>query len=53
MYVQVLQAKNLLAADINGKSDPYALFFLDGKEIFKSSVEKATLNPIWEQEFKV
>lgn len=43
-----LRANNLLAADINGSSDPYILF--TGRNLiqdFKSKVKQQTLNPEW------
>ncbi|POW18700.1 hypothetical protein PSHT_05469 [Puccinia striiformis] len=46
-------AKDLMAADRNGYSDPYAQFVLNGAKVFKSSVQKKTLNPKWTERFDV
>lgn len=51
--VDVLEASELPAADRNGFSDPYCKFTLNGKEVFKSSEQKRTLNPVWRQYFEV
>jgi hypothetical protein len=48
----VKQGKGLLAADINGKSDPYAVIKIGDKQIHKTEIEKATLNPVWAEKFK-
>ncbi|EFP82963.2 uncharacterized protein PGTG_09931 [Puccinia graminis f. sp. tritici CRL 75-36-700-3] len=45
--------KDLMAADRNGYSDPYAQFVLNGAKVFKSSVQKKTLNPKWTERFDV
>ena len=37
--------KNLIAADRGGSSDPYFIFKVNGKEVYKSEVVKKTLNP--------
>lgn len=46
-------AHDLMAADRNGYSDPYAQFILNGQKVFKSSVQKKTLNPKWMERFEV
>ena len=51
--VDVLDATDLPSADRNGFSDPYCKFILNGKEVFKSSEQKKTLNPVWRQQFEV
>ncbi|MDA4133068.1 MAG: hypothetical protein OK454_08090, partial [Thaumarchaeota archaeon] len=45
MRVDVLDAADLPAADSNGKSDPYCKFELNGREVFKTKVQKKTLHP--------
>ncbi|KAL9642570.1 hypothetical protein ABK040_011136 [Willaertia magna] len=47
--VKVLKGINLVAADSNGKSDPYCMVStnFNPKAIFKTEVAKKTLNPIW------
>lgn len=44
-------AENLISADTNGFSDPYLKFYLNDEEdpIFKTHVEKKTLNPTWNE----
>ncbi|KAG0147448.1 hypothetical protein CROQUDRAFT_42936 [Cronartium quercuum f. sp. fusiforme G11] len=53
LTVMLDNAKDLLAADRNGYSDPYAQFVLNGMKVFKSSVQKKTLNPKWMERFEV
>ncbi|TKX22695.1 C2 domain-containing protein 2 [Elsinoe australis] len=53
LRVEVLDAADLPAADRNGYSDPFCKFVLDGKEIFKSQVQKKTLHPAWNEFFEV
>ena len=36
-----------------GKSDPFAVFTLDGSKVYKSPIEKKTLNPEWNKTFQV
>jgi Ca2+-dependent lipid-binding protein len=36
-----------------GKSDPYAVFTLNGQKVFKSQTKKKTLNPEWNENFIV
>lgn len=54
MYITVVEARNLKAADSNGKSDPYVkLIDCKGLHIrgnsIKTEVIKKTLNPVWNQ----
>jgi len=53
LRVDVLDAKDLPAADRNGYSDPYCRFELNGKEIFKTQKQKKTLHPAWNEFFEV
>ncbi|KAI9053494.1 hypothetical protein LZ554_002449 [Drepanopeziza brunnea f. sp. 'monogermtubi'] len=53
LRVDVLDASNLPSADRNGYSDPYCLFELNGKEVFKTKVQKKTLQPAWNEFFEV
>ena len=43
--VDVLDAANLPSSDMNGKSDPYCVFILDGKQLHKTNMQKKTLHP--------
>lgn len=53
LRVDILDGHDLPAADSNGKSDPYCKFELNGQEVFKTKVQKKTLNPAWNEFFEV
>ncbi|KAI9166928.1 hypothetical protein HJFPF1_03043 [Paramyrothecium foliicola] len=53
LRVDVLDANDLPSADRNGKSDPYCQFKLNGEEIYKTKVQKKTLQPVWNEFFEV
>jgi len=53
LRVDVVEAKNLPAADRTGYSDPYCVFILNGEKVFKTKVIKKTLNPTWDEKFDV
>lgn len=53
LRVDLLDAKDLQAADRNGKSDPFCKFELNGQEVYKSKTQKKTLNPVWNEYFEV
>ena len=38
---------------LSGKSDPFAVFTLNGERVFKSETRKKTLNPEWNEEFTI
>ena len=46
LRVNILDANNLPVADRNGFSNPYCKFDLNGKEIYKTKIQKKTLYPI-------
>ena len=50
LRVTLNNAIDLVAADDNGKSDPYVKMHLAG-QIFKSKVKKKTLTPNWDETF--
>ncbi|CAL9188875.1 unnamed protein product [Musa hybrid cultivar] len=50
LLVHVIEARNLLAMDLNGLSDPYVKLQL-GKHRAKTKVVKKNLNPVWDEEF--
>jgi len=52
LRVDVLDAADLPAADRNGFSDPYCKFELDGKEVYKTKIQKKTLHPVWNEHFE-
>ncbi|KAG2156538.1 C2 domain-containing protein [Suillus bovinus] len=51
--VDLLAGKDLRAADRTGKSDPFAIFTLNGTKVFTSQTKKKTLNPDWSETFEV
>ena len=55
LTIRVVEAKDLMAADLNGKSDPYVKIKdvpgLVGKGA-KTKVIKKTLNPVWNEDFE-
>ena len=52
LRVDVLDAADLPAADRNGFSDPYCKFNLNGKEMYKTKIQKKTLHPAWNEYFE-
>lgn len=50
LLINLVNARNLKAADLNGKSDPYVIFLV-GDQSAKSSVIKKTLDPEWNEMF--
>ncbi|KAF4637044.1 hypothetical protein G7Y89_g1044 [Cudoniella acicularis] len=53
LRVDVLDGSDLPSADRNGFSDPYCKFELNGKDVFKTKVQKKTLQPAWNEFFEV
>lgn len=53
LRIDVLDASDLPSADRNGYSDPYCKFELNGKDVFKTKVQKKTLHPAWNEFFEV
>ncbi|KAJ3718444.1 C2 domain-containing protein [Lentinula raphanica] len=53
LNVTLLDGRDIHAADRGGKSDPYAVFTLNGQKVFKSQTKKKTLNPEWNETFPV
>lgn len=55
LFVKLLSASGLRAADRGGKSDPYCLCEVAGKPMsrFKTQVIKKTLNPEWNEEAEI
>eukprot|EP01094_Clydonella_sp_ATCC50884_P010802 TRINITY_DN2061_c0_g1_i1.p2 TRINITY_DN2061_c0_g1~~TRINITY_DN2061_c0_g1_i1.p2 ORF type:complete len:184 (-),score=76.44 TRINITY_DN2061_c0_g1_i1:216-737(-) len=50
--IAVKGARNLLAADADGKSDPYVVILCDQQK-FKTKVVKSNLNPEWDEQFTI
>jgi hypothetical protein len=53
LRVDVMDAADLPSADRNGFSDPYCKFRLNGKEVYKTKIQKKTLHPAWNEFFEV
>jgi hypothetical protein len=53
LRVDVLDGANLPAADRSGFSDPYCKFELNGKDVYKTKVQKKTLHPAWNEFFEI
>ncbi|KAL8576071.1 hypothetical protein ACOMHN_001421 [Nucella lapillus] len=51
LYLRVSEAKNLLAKDFNGKSDPYCVIKVDNVIIARTATVYKTLDPLWAEEF--
>ena len=50
VHVQVIGAKNILAKDDNGTSDPYMLALFQGKKLGITRIKPRTVNPRWKNE---
>lgn len=46
-------AELILTPPLAGKSDPFAVFTLNGQKVFKSQTKKKTLSPEWNENFTV
>jgi hypothetical protein len=53
--IQVLRARNLIAADRGGTSDPYVRIVVGDAvgAAVKTTVKKKTLEPVWEESFSI
>ncbi|CAG8554094.1 17567_t:CDS:10 [Acaulospora morrowiae] len=49
LRLSIIEAKDLIAADSGGTSDPYVKVKLNKKEIYKTQIIKKTLNPKWDE----
>ncbi|KAG7450195.1 tricalbin [Guyanagaster necrorhizus] len=53
LRVDLIDGREIPAADRSGKSDPYAVFTLNEHRVFKSQTKKKTLSPEWNENFVV
>jgi Ca2+-dependent lipid-binding protein len=53
LRVELVDGHDIHAADRGGKSDPFAVFSLNGNRVYKSQTKKKTLNPVWNENFMV
>ena len=53
LHLDLLSAKDLPAADSNGKSDPYCVVTMNGKFLHKTKVHKKTLNPVFDEGLEI
>lgn len=53
LRITLLTGHDILGVDRGGKSDPYAVFTLNGTRVFKSSTKKKTISPEWHEDFMV
>uniref|UniRef100_K3WRU2 C2 domain-containing protein n=1 Tax=Globisporangium ultimum (strain ATCC 200006 / CBS 805.95 / DAOM BR144) TaxID=431595 RepID=K3WRU2_GLOUD len=60
LHLTIQEARNLVSADLNGKSDPYCVVSLIGKngemirsEEMKTSYITSTLKPVWNAKFTI
>ncbi|KAK7694283.1 hypothetical protein QCA50_001464 [Cerrena zonata] len=53
LRVDLISGDDIHAMDRGGKSDPFAVFSLNGQKVYKSQTKKKTLNPEWNENFNV
>jgi len=53
LRVDLLDGREIRGVDRSGKSDPYAVFSLNGNKVFKSQTKKKTIAPEWNEHFEV
>ncbi|TFY83046.1 hypothetical protein EWM64_g967 [Hericium alpestre] len=53
LRVVLLDGQEIRAVDRGGKSDPFAVFTLNGQRVYKSQTKKKTLSPDWREDFFV
>ncbi|KAK8377710.1 hypothetical protein O3P69_013981 [Scylla paramamosain] len=49
MELTIIRARDLVAKDLNGYSDPYCVVKVNGEVKYRTRVKKKTLNPEWEE----
>ncbi|KAJ3513052.1 hypothetical protein NLJ89_g3156 [Agrocybe chaxingu] len=53
LRIDLLDGREIRGVDRGGKSDPFAVFTLNGQKVFKSQTKKKTLTPEWNEQFEV
>jgi len=53
LRVDLLEGREIRGVDRGGKSDPFAVFELNGQKVFKSQTKKKTTSPDWNENFEV
>ncbi|XP_012256082.2 protein unc-13 homolog 4B isoform X3 [Athalia rosae] len=55
LNVEVIEAKELVSKDSNGKSDPFCALYLESAPTrrYNTAVKQATLSPVWEEHFEL
>eukprot|EP00124_Ichthyophonus_hoferi_P001337 Ihof_evm12s66 gene=Ihof_evmTU12s66 len=49
----VIEGRDLKAMDAGNSSDPYVKIYINGKNVGKTTTQKKTLSPQWNQEFSI
>ena len=49
--MDLLDGTEIRGVDRGGKSDPFAVFSLNGQKVYKSQTKKKTLHPEWNESF--
>jgi len=53
VQVSVIEARDLVVADLNGFSDPYVIMVGSGGKRYRTKFKNKTLNPKWNESFQV
>lgn len=55
LCVEVIEAKELVSKDANGKSDPFCALYLESAPTrrYNTAVKTSTLSPVWEEHFEL
>ncbi|XP_011878688.1 PREDICTED: protein unc-13 homolog D isoform X5 [Vollenhovia emeryi] len=55
LNIEVIEAKELVSKDSNGKSDPFCALYLESTPTrrYNTAVKPCTLSPVWEEHFEL
>lgn len=53
LRLTLVSGHDIPAVDRGGKSDPFAVFTLNGDRVCKSQTKKKTLHPEWHEDFMI